>query len=109
MKSFKVLLLSLFIIITSVGFSQSGYSTNTYYATQGQYTNTYVGTVQQWVCCDAWGNGRYVVCSQYKETLWEKTYGYQQVKVWNYNTGQWYWQWQEGYYWYYVWNYYTVC
>lgn len=107
MKLFKTFLLSLFMLVGLITFSQSGYSTNTYYATQGQYTNTHVGYVRQWVSTPF--GGYYTTCSQYRETLWKSAYGSKQVRVWNYNTGQWYWEWQEGYYWYYIWNYYTRC
>ncbi len=106
MKLFKGFMLSLMLMIATISFSQN-YSVNTYYAQKGHYRNVYIGKVQQWVCCDNWGNGYYVWCNQYKETLWVEKYGYRKVRIWG--TNGWYWTYQEGYYWYYSWNFYNKC
>lgn len=109
MKLFKGFLLSLFMLMGTLGFTQSGWSSNTYYGEQGGYINEYVGTNTKWVCCNAWGQGAWVTCNTYKETVWKRAYGYKQVRMWNYQTGSWYWVWREDWYWYYVWRYYDVC
>ena len=106
MNKLKLLILSLFITITSISYSQSGWRSNYYYANQGGYENVYIGSYQKWVCCDYWGNGRYITAYRYKETKWHRSYGSRQVKMWNYNTGQWYYAYQSGYSWSYNWRYY---
>lgn len=91
---------SLTVIPTTKAVSQSGFSSSSY------YSRAY-GTNDQFVSYfyDQWG--RY--CENRKRMNWTKHYGGHNVRVWNYQTGTWYYEYRNNYYYTYNWYYYWVC
>lgn len=81
-------------------------NSQTHFSAKEAYTRSYgENRTFMYSYYNAWGQ----YCQKWKRMVWTQHTGYRQVRVWNYNTGQWYYQWQQGTYWTYYWHFYNIC
>lgn len=96
--------LTLSLLFTATTAAQSGWNSGSFYAYQGQSITETAFQNEYSPFCNCYVTVRY--CRQLN---WYQEYHSGYIYLWNYNTGQWYTEWKEGYYWYCTWSRWYAC